>query len=237
MTHKAFYDDLYARELNSRITATRPGEVETESTIFYPVGGGQPGDSGFLVMADGSRLRILDTRYSADRSRIVHFLEDSEMRIPEGQEVKLELDWERRHRHMRMHTCLHLMCSVITDPVTGGSVGETQSRLDFDAQSPWPDKETLTIRLNELISRSIPVQVESITDQQLDTNPDLVRTMSVQPPRGSGTIRMIRVEGVDYQPCGGTHVANTGEIGEVVISKIKSKGKQNKRVTVELTAP
>ena len=237
MTKKAFYDDLYARELNARVTAARPGEVETDSTIFYPMGGGQPGDSGFLVMADGSRLRIVDTRYAEDRSGIVHFLEAKDYRIPEGDEIRLELDWDRRHRHMRMHTCLHLMCSVITDPVTGGSVGETQSRLDFDAQSEWPDKETLTSRLNALINQSVPVRVESITDQQLDANPDLVRTMSVQPPRGSGTIRMIRVEGVDYQPCGGTHVANTGEIGEVVISKIKSKGKQNKRVTVELVSP
>jgi len=237
MTRKAFYDDLYARELNTRVTAARPGEVETEATIFYPMGGGQPGDTGTLVTADGRRLRIADTRYAEDRSRIVHFLEDTEVCLPEGEAVSLELDWDRRHRHMRMHTCLHLMCSVITDPVTGGSVGETQSRLDFNAESEMPDRETLTVRLNELIRRELPVQVESITDAQLDSSPDLVRTMSVQPPRGSGTIRMIRVEGVDYQPCGGTHVTNTREIGEVVISKIKSKGKQNKRVTVELVTP
>lgn len=237
MTKKAFYDDLYARELATKVSASRPGQVETEATIFYPMGGGQPGDTGYLSTGDGQQLRIMDTRYSEDRNHIVHFLEDTEATVDPGTEVTLTLDWERRHRHMRMHTCLHLMCSVITDPVTGGSVGESQSRLDFDAQSEMMDKETLTARLNALIQQGIPVNVESITDEQLDTNPDLVRTMSVQPPRGSGTIRMIRVEGVDYQPCGGTHVTNTREIGEVVVSKIKSKGKQNKRVTVELVSP
>ena len=208
-----------------------------ESTIFYPLGGGQPGDTGSLIIG-GKTYHVTDTRYDADRIDIVHFLDAGDLsHIQAGEAVDMELDWQRRHRLMRMHTSMHLMCNLIPAQATGGSIGETESRIDFDLQGLEVNKEDLTRRINELIQQDIPLTIGSITDEELDSNPSLVRTMSVQPPRGQGTIRTIKIENTDYQPCGGTHVKSTGEIGEVVITKLKNKGKQNKRISLALVNP
>ena len=149
----------------------------------------------------------------------------------------MEIDWERRHRLMRMHTSMHLVCSLISAQATGGAVGETESRLDFDLQGEVVDKEKLTADLNALIDKAIPVTIGAITDAELDQKPELVRTMSVQPPRGHGTVRTISIENTDYQPCGGTHVRNTAEIGELVVTGLKNKGRQNKRISLALVEP
>ena len=237
MTEKVFYQDSYQKTHRSTVSSLEEGGVVLASTIFYPLGGGQPGDTGLLRIG-GVDFQVTDTRYAPDRVGIVHYLDADDISgIQPGDQVELELDWARRHRHMRMHTSMHLMCSLISAQATGGSVGETESRLDFDLRGQTVDKEQLTLAMNELIARNLPVNVGSISDDELEQNPGLVRTMSVQPPRGQGKVRTISIENTDYQPCGGTHVKNIGEIGEVVITKIKSKGKQNKRITMALVSP
>ncbi|MCH8177759.1 MAG: alanyl-tRNA editing protein [Proteobacteria bacterium] len=237
MTEKVFYQDSYQKTHRSIVVEKLDGGVVLESTIFYPLGGGQPGDTGTCATA-AKTYRVIDTRYADDKTTIIHLLDTIDLAaIDLGEPADLELDWERRYRHMRMHTSLHLMCHLITAQATGGSIGETESRLDFDLQGQVVDKETLTAAINELIRKDLPVSVGSISDEELDQNPGLVRTMSVQPPRGQGSVRTISIEDTDYQPCGGTHVQRTGEIGEVVVTKIKSKGKQNKRFTLSLVNP
>lgn len=226
-----FYHDPYQTTLDTTVVAVEDNRVVLADTLFYPNGGGQPGDSGTLTWA-GKAYEVVDTRYSADRSQIEHHLAEP-LADAVGNTVQLELDWARRHRHMRMHTCLHLLCHLIKDPVTGGNVGAQQSRAEFDLTEPV-DKLELEAQLNALISHGAEVTSEWLPESILDEQPDLVRTMSVQPPRGKGAIRMVRVDGLDYQPCGGTHVANIREIGTVRIPSIKSKGKQNKRINVEL---
>jgi len=234
MTEKIFYQDSYQKTHRSVVRAVREGGVVLESTIFYPLGGGQPGDTG-TITAGGTTHRVIDTRYADDKTTIVHFIDTDDLSaISVGDMAEMKLDWERRYRHMRMHTSMHLMCHLITAQATGGSIGENASRIDFDLQGQAVDKEALTAAMNELIRRNLPVVVGSISDQELDQNPELVRTLSVQPPKGQGSVRTISIEDTDYQPCGGTHVQNTGEIGKVVVSKIKSKGKQNKRITLNL---
>ena len=237
MTEKVFYQDSYQKTHRSVVIDKRDGGLVLESTIFYPLGGGQPGDTGTLATATMTH-RVIDTRYADDKTTIIHFLDADDLAaIDLGEPADLELDWERRYRHMRMHTSMHLMCHLITAQATGGSIGETESRLDFDLQGQAVDKETLTTAINELIRRDLPVSVGSISEQELDQNPGLVRTMSVQPPRGQGSVRTISIEDTDYQPCGGTHVRRTSEIGEILITKIKSKGRQNKRITLSLVYP
>ena len=237
MTEKVFYQDSYQKTHRSVVSAILDDGVVFESTIFYPLGGGQPGDTGALTIG-GTTYRVIDTRYADDKTTIIHLLDTEDLSaIHVDDMAELELDWERRHRHMRMHTSMHLMCHLITAQATGGSIGESASRIDFDLQGQVVDKEALTTAMNELIRKDLPVSIGSITDQELDQNPGLVRTMSVQPPKGQGSVRTISIEGIDYQPCGGTHVQSTGEIGEVVVSKIKSKGKQNRRITLNLVKP
>ena len=181
---------------------------------------------------------MIDTRFAEDRIGIVHCLDTDDLSaINADDEAATELDWQRRHRHMRMHTSMHLMCHLIPAQATGGSIGETESRIDFDLQGLEVNKDDLTKRINELIQQDIPLTVGSITETELDENPDLVRTMSVQPPRGQGTVRTINIENIDFQPCGGTHVKSTGEIGEIIVGKIKNKGKQNKRISLALANP
>ncbi len=237
MTEKAYYQDSYQKIHRSVVIEKRDGGLVLESTIFYPLGGGQPGDTGTLTTGT-TTYRVIDTRYADDKITIIHFLDTDDLAaIGLGEPADLELDWERRYRHMRMHTSMHLLCHLITAQATGGSVGETASRLDFDLQGQVVDKEALTIAMNELIRKDLPVSVGSISDEELDQNPGLVRTMSVQPPRGLGSVRTISIEDTDYQPCGGTHVRRTGEIGEILVTKIKSKGRQNKRITLSLVNP
>ena len=237
MTEKVFYQDSYQKTLNSEVVDVLDNGVVLAATIFYPLGGGQPGDTGRLTI-NGRDYRVVDTRYAPDRVNIVHFLEDDDLgAIHAGDPVGMEIDWERRHRLMRMHTIMHLVCSLISAQATGGAVGETESRLDFDLQGEVVDKEKLTADLNALVAKAIPVNIGAITDEELDRNPGLVRTMSVQPPRGHGTIRTITIEDTDYQPCGGTHVRNTAEIGELLVTGLKNKGKQNKRISLALVEP
>ncbi len=237
MTKKVFYQDSYQKTLTSEVVEVVEDGVLLAATIFYPLGGGQPGDRGTLTI--GARdYAVVDTRYADDGHNIVHYLEADDLStIQAGDAVDMQIDWERRHRLMRMHTCMHLMCSLISAQATGGSVGETESRLDFDLQGQVIDKEQLTAELNALVEKALPVTIGAITDAELDQKPELVRTMSVQPPRGHGTVRTISIEDTDYQPCGGTHVRNTAEIGELLVTKLKNKGKQNKRISIALVNP
>ena len=237
MTEKAFYQDSYQKTHTSEVVEVLENGVLLTSTIFYPLGGGQPGDSGSVTI-NGRDYAVVDTRYADDRHNIVHFLEEDDLSsIQVGDAVDMRLDWERRHRLMRMHTSMHLVCSLISAQATGGSVGETSSRLDFDLQDEVVDKERLTADLNALVAKALPVTISTITDTELDQNPDLVRTMSVQPPRGHGSVRTVTIEDTDYQPCGGTHVRNTAEIGELLVTGLKNKGRQNKRVSIALVQP
>jgi misacylated tRNA(Ala) deacylase len=237
MTEKVFYQDSYQKTLTSEVVEVLKDGLLLAATIFYPLGGGQPGDRGVLTI-NGSDYTVVDTRYADDGHNIVHYVADADLGgIKVGDAVAMQIDWERRHRLMRMHTSMHLLCSLISAQATGGSVGETESRLDFDLQGQVIDKEQLTAKLNDLIAKALPVTVGAITDAELDENPELVRTMSVQPPRGHGKVRTISIEDTDFQPCGGTHVRNTAEIGELLITGLKNKGRQNKRISVALVAP
>ncbi len=237
MTEKVFYQDSYQKTLSSEVVEVLDNGVILAATIFYPLGGGQPGDTGRLTI-NARDYRVIDTRYADDRHNIVHILEDDDLSaIQVNDKVDMKIDWQRRHRLMRMHTSMHLVCSLISAQATGGAVGETESRLDFDLQGEVVDKEQLTADLNALIDKAIPVTIGAITDAELDQKPELVRTMSVQPPRGHGTVRTISIENTDYQPCGGTHVRNTAEIGELVVTGLKNKGRQNKRISLALVEP
>ena len=227
---RAFYEDSYLKELTAIVTAVNDEWVELDATIFYPLGGGQPGDTGTLTGTDGKTHKVLDTRKGDTFEQIKHQLDTGDHGLKPGDPVDIAIDWERRYKHMRMHTCMHLLGSLIPVPVTGGSVGANKSRLDFDLGEYTLDKEDLTTRINALVAEAHPVAFGTITEAELDERPELVRTMSVQPPRGVGDIRTVRIEGVDYQPCGGTHVNNTSEVGVVRISKIENKGKRNRRV-------
>lgn len=236
MTEKVFYQDAYQKTWQSEVVEVLEQGLVLAATIFYPQGGGQPGDSGRLVIG-GREYHVIDTRFADDRERIVHYVDGDLGAVSVGDRVDLEIDWERRHRLMRMHTSMHLICSLIHAQATGGAVGETESRIDFDLRDQVVDKEQLTAALNQLVQRAIPVTIGSITDAELDRNPELVRTMSVQPPRGAGTVRTISIEDTDYQPCGGTHVRNTAEIGELMVTGLKNKGRQNKRISIALVHP
>lgn len=234
MTEEVFRRDAYVRSCEARITAVDDAGIRLDRTVFYPTGGGQPGDSGALVLGDGTVIRIVETRKGEAPGEIVH-VPDPEASAgagATGSEVTARIDWDRRHRLMRMHTCLHLLCSLIPAPVTGGSVRDGSGRLDFDLPESTLDKEDLTARLNRLIAEDHPVAPRWIGEEELDANPSLVRTMSVAPPRGQGRVRLLEIEGVDLQPCGGTHVASTGEIGRVRVRKIEKKGRQNRRVVI-----
>jgi len=228
MTEELFRNDSYLKELDVIISDITPEGLIFDKTIFYPEGGGQPGDEGF-VTSDENKTRILGTKYI--NQKLVHLVEETQD-FKKNDKVKLELDWSRRYSHMQVHTCLHLLCSIIPYPVTGGSIGDGRGRLDFDLETK-PNKEDVLNSLNKLICDDHTISISSITDDELDQNPDLVRTMSVKPPRGSGTIRMIKIgEDIDFQPCGGTHVKKTSEIKLVKSVKIENKGKMNKRIIV-----
>ena len=214
-----FYEDSYLAELTATITSATGDWIELDQTIFYPLGGGQPGDTGTLVVPDGARHKVIDTRKSESPGQIQHQLESDAPGREIGDAVHTTIDWERRFKHMRMHTSMHLLGSLIPVPVTGGSVGAEKSRLDFDLGEHQIDKEDLTGRLRELVAGAHALEFGTITETELDERPELVRTMSVQPPRGAGDIRTVRIADVDYQPCGGTHVNRTGEIG---LFKIRS---------------
>ena len=234
MTEEVFRHDAYATTCAARVTAVDDAGIRLDRTVFYPLGGGQPGDSGQLVLADGTVIRIVDTRKGEAPTEIVHVPDGPVGPDLAGAAVTATIDWERRHRLMRMHTCLHLLCSLVPAPVTGGSIRDGSGRLDFDLPESTLDKQDLTERLNRLVVEDHAVTPRWIGEEELDANPTLVRTMSVAPPRGRGRVRVLDIEGVDLQPCGGTHVASSGEIGRVRVTKIEKKGRQNRRVSVAL---
>ncbi|MDQ0327019.1 misacylated tRNA(Ala) deacylase [Rhodopseudomonas julia] len=239
-TELLFRNDAYLKECEAEVIAINDrGGIILDKTVFYATGGGQPGDTGRLLFADGEAA-IGATVYGDDKSEIVH-VPAGETKLPSvGEHVKVILDWDRRHAHMRMHTALHLLCSLIAFPVTGGSIGAAESRLDFDiAEADAIDKDALTDALNELVKADHAVTTRWITDEELADNPDLVRTMSVKPPTGSGKVRLVAIGAdgsVDLQPCGGTHVRSTGEIGALKIGKIEKKGRQNRRIRLQLAS-
>ncbi len=238
MTEPLFRSDPYARTCDAQIVAVNDrGGIILDRTVFYPTGGGQPGDSGTLTLSDGGEIQIATTVKGDPEDggdAIVHVPAEGSAVPAVGGHVTVELDWQRRHRHMRVHTCLHLLSAVLSFPVTGGQVGDGKGRLDFDIPEAGLDKDEITAELNRLIGEDHPVAAEWISDAELAAQPDLVKTMSVQPPTGAGQVRLIRVVGLDLQPCGGTHVARTGEIGPVTVTKIEKKGRQNRRVSVSL---
>lgn len=237
MTDPLFREDAYLRSADGNVTRlTDEGGIVLDKTVFYPTGGGQPGDSGFLTW-DGGRIEIATT-IKGEGEEIILVPGEPSALPPIGTVVHQELDWERRHHHMRVHTALHLLSVVVPLPVTGGSIGEEKGRLDFDMEEAPEDKQAIEDALNALIERDLIVSTQWISDEDLDANPGLVKTMSVKPPRGTGKVRLVRIgsasEKVDLQPCGGTHVHSTAEIGKVRIGKIEKKGRQNRRINLHI---
>ena len=230
MTKDLFREDSYLKSCSATVTECGDGFVRCDQTIFYPLGGGQPGDTGSLPW-DGGEARIVDTRYVD--GDIAHLLEDGASMPEVGTSAELAIDWDRRYRHMRMHTAMHLLGTVLQYGVTGGNISEEKSRLDFDMEDTI-DKEAVGTALAELVAGDHPVSCRWISEEELDANPELVRTMSVQPPRGRGAIRLLEIEGVDLQPCGGTHLRSTSEVGAVRIGKVEKKGRHNRRVNIHL---
>lgn len=235
-TELIFRDDAYARDCDARILDVNDrGGIILDRTVFYATSGGQTGDAGDLVLADGETIPIAVSVYGEDRTQIIHVPADDIRRPEAGTPVKASLNWPQRYSMMRMHTALHLLCSILPYPVTGGQIKPDSGRLDFDIpDASLADRQELTGQLNALIEANFPVRERWITDEELAAQPDLVRTMAVQPPTGSGSVRLIEIgDGeIDLQPCGGTHVAATGEIGPVAVSKIEKKGAKNRRIRV-----
>lgn len=231
MTRELFRQYSYIKECDAVVTTVEDGTVVLDQTVFYPLGGGQPGDTGTMNW-DGGSAAIIDTRYG-EGGAIRHVLEEGASLPAEGDTVHVALDWDRRYRHMRMHTAMHLLGSVLQYGVTGGNISTEKSRLDFDMEDTV-DKEAVGAALKKLVEEDHPVSFRWITDEELDAQPDLVRTMSVQPPRGKGKVRLLEIEGVDLQPCGGTHLSSTAEVGAVRIGKVEKKGKRNRRVNIHL---
>ena len=229
-TRELFRDDSYLRHCEATVSRTGDGHLFVDQTVYYPLGGGQPGDTG-TVSWDGGEARVVDTRYVD--GDIGHMLEEDAAGPPPGATVQLEIDWERRYRHMRMHTAMHLLGSVLLYPVTGGNISAEKSRLDFDMEDTV-DKEAVGAALARLVAEDHAVSCRWISEEELDAQPELVRTMSVQPPRGKGAIRLLEIEGVDLQPCGGTHLRSTAEVSAVRIGKVEKKGRQNRRVNIHL---
>lgn len=236
MTELLFRQDAYRRDCEATVVAITPeGGVVLDRTVFYAQGGGQPGDVG-LIEGSGEPLPVANTVYGPDRATPVHLPAAGAAPRPDlvGARVTARLDWERRYRRMRVHTALHLLSVVLPFPVTGGAIGDGDGRLDFDIPEAGLDRAELSEKLAALAARDAPVSERWITDAELDANPGLVKTMSVKPPRGAGRVRLIEIAGIDLQPCGGTHVRRTGEIGRVLVTDIEKKGRQNRRVRIAL---
>ena len=234
MTEELFRADPYLTSCEALVVSVDETGIELDRTVFYSMGGGQPGDQGILRLTDGKEIQVADCLKDRDTGRHLHITVEEVTFLNPGDNVTAIINWDRRHRLMKMHSCLHLLCSLIDGGVTGGQVGEWKSRLDFDLPDTSFDKEQLTIDLNRLIEEDHHVTCSAITSEELIANPELVRTMSVQPPTDRGSIRVIGISGVDLQPCGGTHVKTTLEIGRVRIGKIENKGKHNRRINVHL---
>ena len=231
-----FREDSYLKSCEARVVAvTEQGGIVLDRTVFYATSGGQPGDVGGLTMENGARIPIETAVYTdAAKSEIAHVPAANAPALKAGDRVTAAIDWDRRYARMRMHTALHLFSAVLPYAVTGGSVGDSESRLDFDIPEAGLDKDAITAKVAEMIASNAPVTSRWITDAELEANPGLVKTMSVKPPMGSGRVRLIEIAGLDLQPCGGTHVRATGEIGDVRVTQIEKKGKQNRRVRLAL---
>jgi misacylated tRNA(Ala) deacylase len=233
-TDLLFRTDAYLKTAEARVTAVHERGIELDRTVFYPMGGGQPGDTGTLIRANGERIRIADTRKGEGLDTVVHVPAPEAPKLEPGEQVTLELDWDRRYSLMRLHTALHVMSCVVVAPVTGGNIAPDRARLDFDIDMNLLNAQAIEQGTNELIARAVDTETVWITDEELDARPELVKTMSVQPPRGAGRVRLLRIPGIDLQPCGGTHVRNIGEIGGIRVVRIRNEGKRNKRVEIAL---
>ena len=233
MTEELFRDDAYLKNCEAKVVKINDlGGIILDKTVFYPTGGGQPGDSGTFEFG-GNKIKIATTVNDRETGEIVHVPAEGQTLPEVGDDVSLEIDWDRRYLHMRMHTGLHLLCASVPCGVTGGQIGAEKSRLDFDIGDMTLDKEEITNKLNDFMAGNHEVTSSWITDTEMDENPELVRTMSVKPPRKGGRVRLMKVgDAVDLQPCGGTHVKNTSEIGRIRVSKIENKGKRNRRVNI-----
>jgi misacylated tRNA(Ala) deacylase len=234
MTELLFRDDAYLKTASARIITVQARGVRLDRTIFYPQGGGQMGDIGTLLRANGERIAVADTRKGDAIDDVVHVLSPGAAAPEVGETVALEIDWERRYALMRLHTALHVLSCVVVAPVTGGNIGPDKARLDFDIDMSLLDAARIERETNALVARGIATETVWITDEELDARPELVKTMSVQPPRGAGRVRLLRIPGIDLQPCGGTHVRNIAEIGAIRVLKIRSEGRRNRRVEIAL---
>ena len=238
-TEELFREDAHLTECDARVVAVDERGVRLDRTVFYPQGGGQAGDAGELVRFDGTRIAIADTRKGEVPGEIVHVpaagRAEALAGLRPGDTVSARIDWERRHRHMRFHTATHLLCALVPHAVNGCSITAGYARLDFHMSEPL-DKEALTAGIARFVAAARPVRDCWISEAELDADPTLVRSMSVQPPRGSGRVRVLEIEGVDLQPCGGTHVANTAEVGDVVVTKIEKKSAMTRRVVLGFAA-
>jgi len=236
MTEELFRHDAYLKSCDATVVSAGPDGIVLDRTVFYPEGGGQPGDTGTLTTEDGRAIAIVDARKDRETGEHRHVPAEGAALPAAGDTVSCAIDWDRRHRLMRIHTTLHLMCAVIDGDVTGGQIGDGKGRLDFNLPDTSLDKPAIEAAINDLIDADQPVGAEWITDDEMAARPDLVRTMSVKPPSGAGQVRLLRVggadESIDLQPCGGTHVARTGEIGPITVGKIENKGRQNRRVNI-----
>jgi misacylated tRNA(Ala) deacylase len=234
LLHRA---DPYARQAAAHILQAAPGRLVLDVGLFYPRGGGQPGDRGEVLRADGSALAVQEAVYDVDRTTVVLTVPlDADLPAP-GEAVTARLDWPTRYARMRAHTALHLLSVALPYPVTGGSVGEAEGRLDFDSGDVAFDPADIAAGLAEMAATDALVTTRWIMDEELDANPGLVKTMKVKPPRGTGRVRLVEIAGLDVQPCGGTHVARLGEIGRIEVTGIEKKGKQNRRVRIRLPDP
>jgi misacylated tRNA(Ala) deacylase len=232
MTELIFRSEPYSKHCEAKVVSADERGIRLDRTVFYAESGGQMGDTGVLRLADGRSIPIANTIKGGGHEDVLHVPTPGAELPPVGAAVTAEIDWERRHRLMRMHTCLHLLSAIIKGDVTGGQVSDGKGRLDFNLPDTSLDKVHITAELNRLVREDHPVQPRWITDEELAAKPELVRTMSVKPPMGTGRVRLLEIEGVDLQPCGGTHVARTGEIGAVEVTKIENKGRQNRRVNI-----
>jgi len=233
-TELLFRDDAYLRTTTARVVAVGERGIELDRTIFYPTGGGQAGDTGVFIRDRGERVAVADTRKGEAFDAVVHVPASGAALPAVGEPLTLELDWERRYAHMRLHTALHVMSCVVVAPVTGGNIALDKARLDFDIDMELLNAANIEAGTNALIARRIDTETVWITDAELDARPELVKTMSVKPPRGAGRVRLLSIPGIDLQPCGGTHVRNIGEIGPIRVLRIKSEGKRNRRVEIAL---
>jgi misacylated tRNA(Ala) deacylase len=234
-TKLLFRNDPYQPSASAEVIDLTERGILLDQTVFYAMGGGQPGDVGTMTLPDGRTIAISNTVWNDEaKTQVAHVVSPEGLQPTIGDRVEIALDWPRRYARMKVHTALHLLSVALPFPVTGGSIGDSEGRLDFDIQDAGLDKDEIAAKVNAMIVQGAEVTERWITDAELDANPGLVKTMSVKPPRGSGHVRLVEIEGLDLQPCGGTHVRNTQEIGQIAVTQIEKKGKQNRRVRIAL---